>query len=154
MALITSYCGLEYRSAGGVMRRRPGRADSGPQDLEEPVQLVLPYGDRGVICMAFDQDQGRLLTTVSTDNNHSVRVWDWRENKELATASGQQPKSWPKSSRIVFNVDDESENGPNHLVLWVGTQVSRAPRRRFSAASGTRSKLARSSSQTRTSRTL
>lgn len=64
----------------------------GPQGLKgrargeklEPVKIKLPYGERGVQCLAFSrtgnkENTGDTLVTVSTDNLHTVRVWKWKE---------------------------------------------------------------------------
>jgi hypothetical protein len=74
---------------------------------EEAIKITLPYGQRSVQALAFseegqnlsedgeevddeDEDEamegettfrysGDLLVTVSTDNEHTVNVWKWRE---------------------------------------------------------------------------
>eukprot|EP01050_Picozoa_sp_SAG11_P012352 SAG11_NODE_1367_length_5098_cov_4.225445_4_plen_121_part_00 len=43
----------------------------GPEGADDPIELNLPYGHRGVIVMGFSHD-GNKLATVSTDDEHTV----------------------------------------------------------------------------------
>ena len=64
-------------SAEGVTDRDK---DPGPETREEPIEIKLPYGQRAVQCMGFSQTgEGNLLATVSTDNEHTINIWNWRD---------------------------------------------------------------------------
>jgi WD40 repeat protein len=39
-------------------------------------ELELMSGDQYVVCMAFSPD-GKLLLTVSANEDHTIRIWDW-----------------------------------------------------------------------------
>jgi len=54
-------------------------------------------GSRAVLALAFSGGSGRLLATVSGDNDHTVTVWDWargqREGRGLG-GKGAPPRVW------------------------------------------------------------
>ena len=50
--------------------------------------LVFGQGSRGITAVAFSGGQGRYLTTVATDNQHTVRVWDWSVGRVVARGAG------------------------------------------------------------------
>jgi WD40 repeat protein len=53
-----------------------GRA---PGATAPPVRLQLPANERAVACLAFSAD-GEKLLTISADNNHTARLWNWRKD--------------------------------------------------------------------------
>ena len=60
-------------SANGIYDRDK---NPGPNNQEEPIEIKLPYGQRAVQCMGFSKTgTGDLLATVSTDNEHTVNIW-------------------------------------------------------------------------------
>ena len=52
-----------------------------PEGIEEPRhELELAQGDQYVLCMAFSPD-GKYLITISANEEHTIRIWDWRAKK-------------------------------------------------------------------------
>lgn len=54
----------------------------------ETAKIWHAEGSRGVYACGFSGGQGRYLTTVCGDNNHTVRVLEWAIRKEVATGPG------------------------------------------------------------------
>eukprot|EP01047_Picozoa_sp_COSAG01_P010537 COSAG01_NODE_448_length_16920_cov_3570.438143_3_plen_195_part_00 len=79
----------------------------GPEGREEPIRIKLPYGQRAVQCMGFSKhgDNG-LLATVSTDNEHTVNIWNWRDcnvdGVDVPLASGIGKQGTPP--QVLFGV--------------------------------------------------
>ena len=75
---------------------------------DAPICLTLPpggrksgeKGERSVIACAFSAD-GEYLTTVSTDEGHTVRVWDWKQQVEL---EGMVTNGYKGEPPAVFGV--------------------------------------------------
>ena len=66
--------------------------------------LQLPYGERSVCALCFSED-GKKLVTISTDNAHTVTLWDWRAapgKQVLATAKGYNGDP-PQVNGVVWN---------------------------------------------------
>ena len=117
-------------SAEGVTDRDK---DPGPETREEPIEIKLPYGQRAVQCMGFSQTgEGNLLATVSTDNEHTINIWNWRDCRAdgvdvpLATGIGKQGTP-PQVFCLVWNPykGDEGAHfsdfitaGVNHITFW------------------------------------
>ena len=80
----------------------PPRPD-GPEGRPEPITLTFSRGEQAVIALAFSiHDDGIRLATVSTDNAHTVSLWDWRVGKLLATGSGYNGQP-PQVFGVVWN---------------------------------------------------
>ena len=89
-------------SSSAVMNKENehGRAQ-GPKWMEEnkqlaarekndPIKIELPRGQRGVQALAFSRcGEQDLLLTVSTDNEHTVNVWEWRRREEDRVIGGK-----------------------------------------------------------------
>ena len=74
---------------------------SGPQGVSEsPIELTCPRGERSVIACSFSPD-GERLATVSTDGQHTVRVWDW---KAQAPVDGMVTNGYKGEPPAVFGV--------------------------------------------------
>ena len=72
-------------------RQGPRATPSGPggPDLPGPIKLVLPRGERSVIACCFSPHfVGDKLVTVSTDAQHTVRVWNWSEVVDCTKCTG------------------------------------------------------------------
>ena len=59
-------------------------------------ELELMPGDQYVLVMAFSPD-GKLLLTVSANEDHTIRIWDWVtkkmvENSETKGNKGTAPQ--------------------------------------------------------------
>ena len=65
-----------------------------------PIELKLPRGERSVIACGFSAD-GEYLATVSTDEGHVVRVWDWKRQQPL---EGMQTNGYKGEPPAVFGV--------------------------------------------------
>ena len=117
-------------SAEGVTDRDK---DPGPEGREEPIDIRLPYGQRAVQCMGFSQTgTGDFLATVSTDNEHTINIWNWRDCRQdgvdipLATAIGKQgtpPQvyclEWnPYAGTPTGHFSDFVTGGVNHITFW------------------------------------
>jgi hypothetical protein len=77
--------------------------DHGPEGRPLPLELVFGRGEQAIIALAFSiHDDGIRLATVSTDNAHTVSLWDWRVGKLLATGSGYNGQP-PQVFGVVWN---------------------------------------------------
>ena len=117
-------------SAEGVTDRDK---DAGPEGIEDPIEIKLPYGQRAVQCMGFSKTgTGDLLATVSTDNEHTINIWNWRDCRvdgvdvALATGIGKQgtpPQvnclEWnPFAGQDSAHFSDFVTAGVNHITFW------------------------------------
>jgi WD40 repeat protein len=62
--------------------------------MEIRARLELGHGDAFVCALGFCGEQGEFLATVSGNEDHTIRLWDWRENvavSELPTKKGGDP---------------------------------------------------------------
>jgi len=85
-------------------------------------------GDRSIQCLSFSSD-GKRLVTVSTDNAHTVRVWDWSRGKCVATGTGMQGTP-PQVYGAVFNPfqqDSFCTYGHKHVKFWSLKPVAGKP---------------------------
>lgn len=85
-----------------------GVKDANAKPLSSPICLSLPpegrksgeKGERSVIACGFSSD-GDYLATVSTDEGHMVRVWDW---KKQAALEGMVTNAYKGEPPAVFGV--------------------------------------------------
>lgn len=100
----------------------------GPQDptgREQPIMLQLPYGHRGVIVCGFDRT-GAKLATVSTDDEHTVTIWDWKSQTVEAQGTACQgipPMCWgivwnPFAGDAGAHPADFCTLGIKHINFW------------------------------------
>lgn len=62
--------------------------------LQEVVRIPHDPQSRAVVAMAFSPDGGALVT-VTSDNSHTVTIWDWRAPRAGHAKKGQQrPRGW------------------------------------------------------------
>ncbi|CAG9462117.1 unnamed protein product [Pedinophyceae sp. YPF-701] len=94
------------------------------QTCKERGRLRLPYGHRSVTAAAFSGGKGRWLTTVSTDNEHTVIVWDWKVGRRVCQGNGYKGHP-PQVLGCIWDhhageTGDErfATFGRNHLKLW------------------------------------
>ena len=94
-------------------------------DVEHPEsghvrRLDFAADARGIVALAFSPD-GTKLVSVSTDNQHTVQVWDWRKGQVLVDGKGGQgvpPFVWG----VVWDPFGEDEMfvtyGVKHVKYW------------------------------------
>jgi WD40 repeat protein len=103
--------------SSGVVGKRSKRrgADGGAEGQDEvgeggaavlPLKLTLPRGERSVIACGFSGwlsqfEEGELLATVSTDYQHTLRVWDWKRG---AIIEGMKTNAYSGDPPAVFGV--------------------------------------------------
>ena len=71
-----------------------------------PLKLTLPKGERSVIACGFSSyhpkfEAGQLLATVSTDFQHTVRVWEWKTGEML---EGMKSNAYAGDPPAVFGL--------------------------------------------------
>lgn len=59
-----------------------------PATMRVKAKLRHDRGLRSVHAAAFGGPEGRFLTTVCTDNDHSVIVWDWAVGRRMSEGPG------------------------------------------------------------------
>lgn len=87
--------------------------------MEQVVRLSLGEGARSITALAFSPDGG-TLATVTTDNAHTITLWDWRRGSEVSvgkTAQGTPPTTYgvvwsPFEPRIVTYGVNSVGDGP------------------------------------------
>jgi hypothetical protein len=66
-------------------------------------ELEMMAGDQYVLVMAFSPC-GRLLLTVSANEEHTIRIWDWKEKKVVENAESKGNKGTaPQVFGAVWN---------------------------------------------------
>lgn len=65
------------------------------------LELEMASGDQYVLCMAFSP-HGQWLMTISANNDHNVRLWDWK-NKEILGHSQGMKGIAPQVFGIIWN---------------------------------------------------
>jgi WD40 repeat protein len=102
------------------------------EDPSNPKKHELPLmaGDQYVLCMAFSPD-GKLLLTVSANEDHTIRIWDWVtkkmiENGETKGNKGEAPQvygavwnPYRKGELAEMHHFDFVTFGKRHLTFWV-----------------------------------
>jgi len=93
------------------------------ETLREKMWLRLPSGHRSVTALGFSRKKGRYLAAVSTDNDHTVTVWDWRRN-QVATRGHGYKGTPPQVLGLEWDphLDTGEERfvtfGAAHLKVW------------------------------------
>ena len=85
-------------------------------DFSKQWTLRLDKDDRAVRSLTFS-GCGKYLVTVSNDDQHSLRVWDWEAGKLLATTKGDPSPIY----MVRGNHKDKSEFvtvGQRHVCFW------------------------------------
>eukprot|EP01052_Picozoa_sp_SAG31_P055622 SAG31_NODE_15462_length_754_cov_0.838168_1_plen_206_part_10 len=97
----------------------------GPEGRPEPITLKFDRGEQAIIGLAFSvHDDGRRLATISTNNEHTVSLWDWRTQKRLATGNGYSGQP-PQVFGVVWNpYKDQEEASPFDFVTFGTKHVS------------------------------
>lgn len=101
-----------------------------PEGLEEPKhELELAQGDQYVLCMAFSPD-GKHLITISANEEHTIRIWDWKAKKLVEGGEGKGNRGTaPQVYGVVWNPCrgqpkqhfDFVTFGHKHLSFWTFT---------------------------------
>jgi len=85
-------------------------------DFSKVWRLNLTQADRAVRSVAFSSD-GKYLVSVSDDDNHSIKVWDWEKRTPVASAKGDRSPIY----QVRWNHKDASEFvtvGKKHAMFW------------------------------------
>ncbi|KAJ5074830.1 hypothetical protein M0811_07873 [Anaeramoeba ignava] len=56
-----------------------------------PISYFSPPHDSGIYAVTFSKD-GTLLASVGLDDNHTICIWDWENNKLICSKSGHPNK--------------------------------------------------------------
>ena len=89
------------------------------ETCEEVKRLEHDMDERGVVAVCFSPDGARLLT-VTTDNNHTVHLWDWRSGELLNVRKGKNGVP-PQVYGAVWSTVDVSvimTYGVHHVAWW------------------------------------
>lgn len=85
----------------------------------EPIKLEFTATDRGIACLAFspENDNGSKILTVTRDDAHTVRVWDWRTGKCLCDEVGMRGVP-PQVFGCLWNPFRSIEGHPSHFITF------------------------------------
>ena len=74
------------------------------------LELEMASGDQYVLCMAFSPEKtdGKWLMTISANNDHNLRLWDWK-TKELL-GHGQVRKT-PLFAPFIYKSEHFAKTG-------------------------------------------
>ena len=73
--------------------------------------------DRAIRCVAFVGEGGKYLASVSNDDNHCIKVWDWKTGTKICEAKGDANPIFA----LRGNPKDPSEFvtvGSSHIMFW------------------------------------
>ena len=85
----------------------------------ELLRLTHEGDERSIIAMAYSPD-GRRLLTVTTDNNHTVHLWDLKSGRLLSVRKGKNGVP-PQVYGAVWSKMDDSvfmTYGVHHVAFW------------------------------------
>ncbi|KAK3262979.1 hypothetical protein CYMTET_28194, partial [Cymbomonas tetramitiformis] len=111
--------------ATGQVGREPYVCVWHPHDMKMLQRLDFPYGARGVVAVSFSPDGGKLAC-VTTDNDHTIYVWDWRRRAVLNTLKGLKGTP-PQVYGVQWNPFAESEfvsYGASHIKWWTRSSAT------------------------------
>ena len=52
----------------------------------QPLQTLKGFHDFGINSVAFNHD-GTLIVSIGLDSDHSIAVWNWKENSKIASST-------------------------------------------------------------------
>jgi WD40 repeat protein len=89
--------------------------DSSNPESGKTYTMKFAQSDRAIRCVGFIGD-GKYLVTVSNDDNHMVKVWDWKNSAKVAEAKGDanaifQVRGNPKDASEFVTIDGSSIKG-------------------------------------------
>lgn len=106
--------------ASGQVGRTPHVCVWHPADCRQLARLQHP-AVRGIAAVGFCRD-AELLASVGMDNNHTIFVWNWRQNSVLAELKGHTDAP-PKVYGVLF--DPFGANATTFLSYGEGTHPTR-----------------------------
>ena len=90
--------------------------------LELKAVLAFNRGEQAIIACAFSiHDEGKRIATVSTDNAHTVSLWDWEAQKRIATGNGYNGQP-PQVFGVVWNPYKNQEDASPFDFVTFGTK--------------------------------
>lgn len=90
--------------------------DSSNPESGKVYNLKCTQSDRAIRCLSFTGD-GKYLVSVSNDDNHTIKVWDWKNSKLICDAKGDANPIFG----VRGNPKDPSEFvsvGTKHIMFW------------------------------------
>lgn len=97
-------------------RRRPLIPGTSPGfEADEPIKLEFASNDRAIGCLAFSPEGDKLLT-ISRDDAHTARVWDWRAGRCLCDEAGMRGVP-PQVFGSLWN-PFRSDTSPSHFITF------------------------------------
>jgi WD40 repeat protein len=90
--------------------------DSSNPESGKTYSMKFQQSDRAVRCVGFIGD-GKYLATVSNDDNHMVKIWDWKNQTKICEAKGDanaifQIRGNPKDATEFVTI------GSKHIMFW------------------------------------
>lgn len=76
----------------------PRKGPQHPKSCYELTRIELKKESRGVLALGFSPN-GRYLAAVTSDDNHTVFVWDWQANSHKPLCDGIGSKGKPPQVR-------------------------------------------------------
>eukprot|EP00873_Tetraselmis_striata_P029458 jgi/Tetstr1/449722/TSEL_036789.t1 len=119
--------------ASGELGREPAVCIWSADSCAEKARIVHEEGSRSIVALGFSGGRGRLLATVTTDNQHMVRVYDWAVGRRVAQGVGQNgapPQVYGVAWDWHTGVDKDAGElrfatwGAKHLKVWEQTDAA------------------------------
>ena len=98
-------------------RQRPLVPGTSPNfEATEPIKLEFAAHERAIACLSFSPD-GKKLMTISRDDAHTVKIWDWRAGKCLCDEAGMRGVP-PQVFGCLWNPFRSPESHPSHFISF------------------------------------
>lgn len=96
------------------------------QTMEEIRRIYLDPDERDVYALSFSPS-GHYLATISADDYHTVRIWDWKRGFEVCSGRGANA-----GSGVCWDVFSEKDHrfctfGMRALKMWQHPELSARP---------------------------
>jgi WD40 repeat protein len=90
---------------------------SNPEAASKVVTIKLTQADRAARAVGFIGEGGRYLASISNDDNHMIKVWDWKTGAKVCEAKSDANALFG----LRANPRDPNEfvtYGSKHLMFW------------------------------------